>query len=199
MLIINIMSRRNVKCFLIGDSNVGKTSIIRSYFNKPTNVKFPSTMGLDFLSKTVIVSQETIVLSVWDTAGAERFHALTSQYVYGADVIIVCYEVTQKKSNLVYWMRLVEQVKPKVVGILGTKNDLTTSFSEDLDELLFPWTRQNMNIIMGVCSSRQKQSVQKFFKRCLMALPNENQRPEPTHLAKINIPKSQTRNRMCCT
>lgn len=193
------MPRRKVKCFLIGDFNVGKTSVMRAYFNRSLASNPPSTMGIDFMSKTVVVSHESIALSVWDTAGAERFHALTSQYVQGADIIIVCYDLSHKKSNLAQWMRLVEQIHPKVVGILGTKNDLTTSFSEDLDELLFPWSRQNINILKGVCSSRRKQTVDTFFKRCLMALPDQNESPKPAYLAKINVPKSQTRNRMCCT
>lgn len=192
------MSRKKVKCCIIGDYSVGKTSIMRAFFNKSVS-EVPSTLGIDFLTKTVVIKQEHIALSVWDTAGAERFHSLTSQYITGSDIVIVVYDISQKKSNIPYWMRFAEQVRPKVVGVLGTKNDLTTSFSENLDELLFPWSRQSINIVKGVCSSRRKQTVHDFFKRCLLALPQHNPAQTPIKLAKINIPKSQTRNRMCCS
>jgi hypothetical protein len=68
----------------------------------------------------------------------------------------------------------VEQHRPQTVGILGNKNDLTTQYSEDLQDILFPWTRQKWNIINGHCSSREATSVKTFFKRCLLSMVKED-------------------------
>jgi Rab family protein len=188
---------KKVKCTVIGDFSVGKTSVIYSFLGKPLkNVQ--STLGIDFFTKSIRVKGEKIILTIWDTAGAERFHSLTDSYLRGSDLVIVMYDMTKHSSNITQWMRKAEQHKPNIIGVLGNKDDLTPSFNGDLHNILFPWTRQNWKIVTGYCSSRRPESVKNFFTRCLVShLGNEIESPELIPIVSINAKK--TKNRTCCS
>lgn len=192
------MNREKIKCILIGDYNVGKTSILRAYRDKPAH-GVVSTLGIDFFTKTIAVNGHEIYLTMWDTAGAERFRSLTHSYMNGSDIVIIVYDLSKKTANLPYWLRRAEEAQPHVIGILGCKNDLTKAFSEDLYDILHPWTRQSYNIITGVCSSRQKSSVDIFFKRCFLALPTPNSLHQSTDFASLSKNPIKHKNRTCCT
>jgi len=188
--------RQKYKCTIIGDHGVGKTSILNAYLDK--SIENPSTtLGIDFASKTVTVNDSDIYLTLWDTAGAERFHSLTASYLRDSDIVVVVYDLSQKSANIGYWMRRVEQVKPLVVGILGNKTDLTQAYSEDLQDVLFPWTRQQWNIVTGSCSSRKSASVRHFFKRCLQKMTEHTKEPCKIHTQSFQ--REKTPIRTCCS
>lgn len=191
------MNQKRYKCTIIGDYSVGKTSILNAYLgNSIENIQ--STLGIDFFTKSVLVKGETVMMTMWDTAGAERFHSLTHSYLRDSNLVVIVYDLTQTTSRLPYWMRRVEQHQPQTVGILGNKNDLTTQYSENLQDILFPWTRQRWNIITGHCSSRDKKSVTDFFKRCLLSMVKEGE--ESTEPLQIDtIYRKESKNRTCCS
>jgi len=190
-----MLSRRRIKCCVIGDYNVGKTSVLRSFLDEPTdNVR--STVGIDFLSKTVTVGDRELYLSLWDTAGAEKYRSLIHSYLRDVEVIIVVYDTSARRSNIVHWMRIAEQHPACVVGVLGNKTDLTTVLKDDIEEMLFPWSRQKRTIVTGTCSSRRPAEVKSFFKKCLrQVLVSAN-----SAQISITIPlKPKTRQtRKCC-
>ena len=192
------MNREKRKCIVIGDYNVGKTSILRAYRDKPV-ANVMSTLGVDFFTKTVAVNDHEIYLTLWDTAGAERFHSLTHSYMDGSDIVIVVYDLSKKNANLTYWLRRAEEAQPSVIGVLSCKNDLTTTFSENMRDVLHPWTRQSYNIVTGVCSSRQKKSVDDFFKRCLLVLPRHQTEKNNHWHTKSSLTHQSQENRTCCT
>jgi small GTP-binding protein len=191
------MNQKRYKCTMIGDYCVGKTSILNAYLGKSIeNVQ--STLGIDFFTKSILVKGETVMMTLWDTAGAERFHSLTDSYLRDSNLVIIVYDLTQSTSNLSYWMRRVEQHRPQTVGILGNKNDLTTQYSEDLQDILFPWTRQKWNIINGHCSSREATSVKTFFKRCLLSMVKENIKLDESFEIDTSVVKG-FKTRTCCS
>lgn len=192
------MERKKYKCILIGDFNVGKTSVLRAYMDLPVR-GVVSTLGIDFFTKTVAVSGNELYLTIWDTAGAERFHSLTHSYMNGSDIVIIVYDLSKKDANLPYWLRRAEEANPSVIGVLGCKNDLTVAFSDNMYDILHPWTRQSYNIVTGVCSSRQKKSVHTFFKRCLIALPDAKTKTDLTDLRLTPQFDKNKKNRTCCT
>lgn len=192
------MERKKCKCILIGDFNVGKTSVLRAYMDLPVH-GVVSTLGIDFFTKTVAVSGHELYLTIWDTAGAEIFHSLTHSYMNGSDIVIVVYDLSKKDSNLPYWLRRAEEANPSVIGVLGCKNDLTVAFSDNMYDILHPWTRQSYNIVTGVCSSRRKNSVQNFFKRCLVALPDSKTKTVLPDLTLRPHSSKNKKNRTCCT
>ena len=190
------MKQKRYKCTVIGDYNVGKTSILNAYMGKSVN-NVQSTLGIDFFTKSVLVKGERVMMTLWDTAGAERFHSLTHSYLRDSNLVIIVYDLTLSTSRLTYWMRRVEPHHPQTVGILGNKNDLTTQYSEDLGDLLFPWTRQKWNIVNGHCSSRDTDSVKTFFKRCLLSMVKDTDSIEPLEMDIFDV--KDLKNRTCCS
>ena len=123
------MGDKTFNILLLGDSKVGKTSLIMRFSDNVYNPVHITTIGIDFKIKTVTLSNEKqIKLKIWDTAGQERFRTLTNNYFKNAHGIIIAYDCTEKKSydGIKAW---VEQIKNNgktsiPALILGNKCDL---------------------------------------------------------------------------
>jgi small GTP-binding protein len=87
-----------IKVIIIGDSGVGKSSIMGRRCDNVFQPTFVSTIGVDFKYTTVTIDGKTVKLQIWDTAGQERFRVITAAYYRSADVAILAYDVTDKKS-----------------------------------------------------------------------------------------------------
>ena len=88
------------KVVLIGESGVGKTSIISRYITNSFNPTIGSTPGANFTSKTVFLEDEnqSIKFEIWDTAGQEKYRSLAKVFYKNASVCILVYEITRKQS-----------------------------------------------------------------------------------------------------
>lgn len=90
-----------VKLLMIGDSGVGKTSMLLRYTNDSFHPTFITTIGIDFKIKAVRVEGgKRVKLQIWDTAGQERFRTITTSYFRGAHGILMVYDVTDRTSFL---------------------------------------------------------------------------------------------------
>ena len=129
-------SNTNVfKILTIGDGGVGKTSILRRYVENKFLKHHLSTIGIDFLSKTLKIKDKEIKLKIWDTAGQERYRQITSHIYKDADGIILVFDVTSEESfnQITDWM---EQIKNNVskeevnLILIGNKCDLADRMVE---------------------------------------------------------------------
>ncbi|ETI21251.1 hypothetical protein G647_07596 [Cladophialophora carrionii CBS 160.54] len=93
-------SRKKVllKVIILGDSGVGKTSLMNQYVNKKFSTSYKATIGADFLTKEVTVDDRIVTLQLWDTAGQERFQSLGVAFYRGADCCVLVYDVNSTKS-----------------------------------------------------------------------------------------------------
>ncbi|KAI5480903.1 Ras-related protein Rab-7A [Pseudohyphozyma bogoriensis] len=93
-------SRRKVllKVIILGDSGVGKTSLMNQYVNKRFSNQYKATIGADFLTKEVMVDDRLVTMQLWDTAGQERFQSLGVAFYRGADCCVLVYDVNSSKS-----------------------------------------------------------------------------------------------------
>ena len=139
------------KVIMVGDSGVGKTSIIGRYLNK-FNEKEKSTIGASFSNKISIIDKYKISFDIWDTAGQERYRSVSSIFYKEAYLCIFVYDITEPNSfeNIKnYWYKTVmENASPKIIlGIAGNKNDLyekekvkekeVQKFCKEIDALYF--------------------------------------------------------------
>jgi Ras-related protein Rab-7A len=94
------------KIIIIGDSCVGKTSLARRYVNNTFYESYKSTIGVDFLSKTIKMNKKILNLQLWDTAGSERFRATSPSFYRGADGCVIVFDLTNMTSfkNLEGWI-----------------------------------------------------------------------------------------------
>jgi len=88
------------KVILLGESGVGKTSIIQRYICNIFNPDNPSTGGANYTSKTVDFEEENqkIKFEIWDTAGQEKFRSLAKVFYKNSSVCILVYDITKRKT-----------------------------------------------------------------------------------------------------
>jgi len=192
--------RTRYKCCVIGDHGVGKTSIIHALLGKPVD-KLQSTIGIDFFSKTVLLDNQDVYVTIWDTAGAERYHSLMHSYLRGSDIVIVVYDLTRidAMQSLTYWLRQIEYNKPSVVVILGNKNDLSQVTKHAIHDTLQPYMRQHWSILTSKCSSRRREPIKNIFQKSILMITKQGDFPKEIHkLVRITSRKNR-QTQKCCT
>ena len=116
-----------LKTIIIGDSSVGKSSIMLRQCDDSFNPSYISTIGVDFRYNTVTVNGKKLKLQIWDTAGQERFRTITAAYYRSSEIAIVVFDVTNRTSYLNV-NRWIEECKnhgnPKIkLFLIGNKCD----------------------------------------------------------------------------
>ncbi|XP_067650711.1 ras-related protein Rab-35-like [Haliotis asinina] len=114
------------KLLIIGDSGVGKSSLLLRFADNTFSGTYITTIGVDFKIRTVDVNGEKVKLQIWDTAGQERFRTITSTYYRGTHGVIVVYDVSSGESfaNVKRWLHEIDQNCDVVNRILvGNKDD----------------------------------------------------------------------------
>ncbi|XP_017756534.1 PREDICTED: ras-related protein Rab-35 isoform X2 [Eufriesea mexicana] len=86
------------KLLIIGDSGVGKSSLLLRFADNTFNGSYITTIGVDFKIQTVDIDGERVKLQIWDTAGQERFRTITSTYYRGTHGVIVVVLVGNKND-----------------------------------------------------------------------------------------------------
>lgn len=86
------------KLLIIGNSSVGKTSVLFRYADEQFTSQFVSTVGIDFKVKTIVKNGTRIKLQIWDTAGQERYRTITTAYYRGALGFLLMYDITNEES-----------------------------------------------------------------------------------------------------
>ena len=116
------------KIVIVGDSCVGKSSLLLKYTDDQFCETFISTIGVDFRVKTLQLNEKLIKLQLWDTAGHERFRTITWSYYRGAHGFIIAFSLTDKNSfdNLSKWLDEIEKYgnEKKYKILVGTKTDM---------------------------------------------------------------------------
>ena len=127
-----------LKILVLGDSAVGKTSILLKYTDDYFPNVYVTTIGVEYKTKIVKVNGLDITLQIWDTAGQERFRSLAKSFMQGADGILFVYDITYKKSfdSIKNWIRQTEDVNGSFYKIIvGNKIDLSNKREVSTDNL----------------------------------------------------------------
>ena len=129
-----------IKLIILGDSGVGKSSIIQRYYSDSFNENLQMTLKANFLEKEVIINNQKITLELWDTAGQEKYRSLTQIFVKNSKIIIFTYSVTSLKSfeSLNFWYEFVQKEirQNTILGLAGNKTDLIfeNNYEEEVSE-----------------------------------------------------------------
>ncbi|KAM4657947.1 ras-related protein Rab-5A isoform 1-T2 [Amazona ochrocephala] len=126
------------KLVLLGESAVGKSSLVLRFVKGQFHEFQESTIGAAFLTQTVCLDDTTVKFEIWDTAGQERYHSLAPMYYRGAQAAIVVYDITNEESfaRAKNWVKeLQRQASPNIViALAGNKADLANKRAVDFQE-----------------------------------------------------------------
>lgn len=113
------------KVVLLGESAVGKSSLVLRFVKREFHEFQESTIGAAFLTQTVQIDDTTVKFEIWDTAGQERYHSLAPMYYRGAQAALIVYDITSKDSfhKAQNWIReLQRQANANIViALVGNK------------------------------------------------------------------------------
>ncbi|KAM7467866.1 hypothetical protein LguiB_015428 [Lonicera macranthoides] len=157
------------KILLIGDSGVGKSSLLLSFlFSNSLHQHLSPTIGVDFKIKLLTIGGKRLKLTIWDTAGQERFGILTSSYYRDAHGIILVYDVTRRESftNLSeIWAKEVDLYCTNLECIkilVGNKVDRDSEREVTIEEGMA--LAQEHKCLFYECSAKTRANVQQCFK-----------------------------------
>ncbi|XP_067346582.1 EF-hand calcium-binding domain-containing protein 4B isoform X2 [Channa argus] len=119
---------RLFKVVLVGNSSVGKTSLLRSFCEGRFHPVTTATVGIDYSVKTLTLDNVQVAMQLWDTAGQERYRSITKQFFRKADGVVVMYDVTVQESfkAVQTWLINVQEAAGEGIPILllGNKMDM---------------------------------------------------------------------------
>lgn len=100
-----MVKRLIFKMVILGDSGVGKTSLMNRFITQKFSSNYKATIGADFLTKEIEVDGVVVTMQIWDTAGQERYQSLGPAFYRGSDCCMLVYDVTSPKSyeNIGIW------------------------------------------------------------------------------------------------
>ncbi|KAL1240441.1 Ras-related protein [Trichinella pseudospiralis] len=154
------------RSFVSSDMGIGKTCVVQRFKNGTFLERQGSTIGVDFTMKTLIVDGKRVKLQVWDTGGQERFRTITQSYYRSANGIIICYDVTCRKSfkNVRRWLDdVLKFAAPNVVKLLvATKIDLENDRLVSTEEGKALAQAEQMNFIET--SAKENLNVDQAFE-----------------------------------
>lgn len=166
------------KILTIGDSGVGKSSLLLKYVDDEFNEQYIASIGVDFKTKNIEVNEKRVKLQIWDTAVQERFRTIAPAYYRGAHAIILCYDITNKVSfdNVKLWLAEVDRYAPEnVLKVLcDCKTDLASApsprvISVDQGKEL----ANELGMLFLETSSKENIGINDLFNETTKALLNQ--------------------------
>ena len=189
---------------IIGESKIGKTSLISRYCNNEFYGAYLSTIGIDFQIKNLVLNNKNIRLQIWDTAGEERYRNIAKNYFQSSDGFVIVYDISNSESfdKLDFWIEQIKmnaQEASKMI-LFGNKSDIEDSRQVSKQEGE-EYAKKN-NIKFFEVSAKEGTNVNEGFE-CIMKeilnsfSPNDNfiKRKSKMLSAPIQLPKKKS---SCC-
>ena len=196
------MNPRTCKLTILGDSSVGKTTLIHSFVNDEFRADFGSTVGTDLCSKFLTVKGQEIQALIWDTAGTERFHSLGESFFRGTEACILVADLTNRVSfdHLENWRNTMIEA----VGIDDTHSFPFAIFANKADKVVArvvseaevqEWGRR-LDCPVFEVSAKNGVNVETGFKQVLTRFV-ENSYVVPMLIASPKLEPAEGRQRCC--
>lgn len=194
---------REVKVVLLGDTGVGKSSLVLRFVTNNFKPYSESTIGASFMSKMITVSSKPIKFQIWDTAGQEKYHSLAPMYYRGAAAAIVVYDITRATTfrTLKNWVDELRSKGPKdiAIAIAGNKADL--EHQREVDKGMASSYAEEIGAMYLETSAKDDLNVQDIFVKLSYRLPAP-QAPDTNVIRATNPairnPKQSTKASGCC-
>ncbi len=189
------------KILLLGDSAVGKTCFLLRFTDNSFEQVHMSTIGLDYRLKTMeLPNKRNVKIQIWDTAGQDKFRAITKNYYKGAHGILLIYDITDTNSfdNVKSW---IEQIREEtgvkvIIYLIGNKNDLVD------ERKIKPEDGQKIADEFGVpffeSSAKSGMNVNEIFESLVQKIDEEFSKiPDNSNIDFKKLGKNKTK-KSCC-
>ena len=153
------------KIMVLGESKVGKTSLIKRYTKDQFGGVYLTTVGMDFQDKIIEIEDKKVRLQIWDTAGQERFRNVTKSYFQSSQGLVLVYDITDRESfeKLNFWVDNIKNFAPENAKfiLVGNKCDLANERKVSYEE--GENYAKNLNIKFFEASARDGTNVNELF------------------------------------
>ena len=189
-----------LKIILVGDSSVGKSSILLKYDSNTFLDIYNATIGMDFIYKDVQVDGIKIKLQVMDTAGQEKYRSMIPSYFKGVDGIFLVFDLSQRSSfdSLDNWIKIIGNyfnITPNNLILLGNKSDLSEIRAVDKEEI-DTFKDKNKNIEYREISTKNKEEVDSVFEDLVKLILKD--KPELNSIKGSKLNNQTTRKKKFC-
>ncbi len=191
-----------IKLMVLGDSSVGKSSILSKYCKNEFMSKYITTIGIDFQIKYLNINNKRIKLQIWDTAGQERYRVVTKNYFNTSNGFVIIYDITSRESfnNINNWMEQIESIVGDRVKciIFGNKNDLVSERKvqkEEGEELA-----KRYNCSFFETSAKEGNNIEEGFKSITLEIIEKlkNSKVKKDNGTTILKSKKNKQKKNCC-
>ena len=188
------------KVLLLGDTDVGKSSLILRYTEETFNSKLVNSIGVDFKMKKKEIDGKIIKVQIWDTAGHERFRSITYSYYRGANAIIIVFDITDKKSflSITEWLKQIEKhAKENVFKFLvGNKSDLAEERKVTFEEAKEYADKHDLPYIET--SAKEGININELFESSIKSFLSNNKYIGGDKNIKLNNQSTTSEKSDCC-
>jgi len=198
-----VMSRKNLlfKLVVLGESGVGKTSLLVRYVEGKFTIATKSTIGSDFLSKEIEIDGKPVALQIWDTAGQERFQGLGTSFYRGADGVMFVFDVTRRKTfeELGAWKKAfliqIGQEGNEDFPIIIIANKVDLDNREVTKREIQQWC-QSQNLSFIETSAKESINVEKAFADLTRQVIAKA--PEVVKIETVDLSNKEKKKGGCC-
>ena len=157
----------SVKTVLIGESGVGKSSIIKQFVVNEFDPEINASISGQYTSKMINIMDKNLQFDLWDTAGQEIYRSLAKLFYQDAKIIIFVYDITNPKSFesiKKYWYKQIKanSCKDAIYALVGNKSDMFDK--ERIDEEEVKKYAESIGAIFHKTSAKSNSSVEELFK-----------------------------------
>jgi len=189
------------KILIIGDSYVGKSSLLSKYADNIFDENFNATIGVDFKSKHLDIDDKMVKLQIWDSSGEKIFKSISTLYYKNCHGIMIVFDVTNKNSfqNIKIWLNDIKQHCrvddiPKILVGNKTDKDRIIPYEEIIE------FANLMNLIYIETSAKDDKNIDRAFKELSIEIKSDFKRIEKFFIKK-NVDdtiKLNNKPRSCC-
>ena len=158
----------DIKLILLGETAVGKTSIINRYVQDSFSDSLMSSTSMAYVQKKITLNRQKISLNIWDTVGQEKFRSLSKLFFKDTKIVILVYSIVDKKSfdNLSYWLNSVKETigSDFILGVVGNKCDLFLEQKVD-EELGAEFAKKNGGIFEQISAKENRTGLDNYITK----------------------------------
>ena len=205
----NNLPEIKLKILIIGDTSVGKSSILLTYTDNYFPEAHLATIGVEYKVKELLTDKYKVILQIWDTAGQERFRSITKSFFRNTNGILFVYDITDRKTfqSVKDWIKDSEMHDSGFEKLLcGNKIDLEEERQVTFNELVEFGLKKKMDVIET--SAKSRINIDESFKKLVDLILNKKTEEEINKEFGVKAPQSQninltknntkTKKKKCC-